>query len=972
MCLSTCAALAAGARAQGTSGPSYALTVWTSENGLPVGEILVTAQDLEGALWLGTTTGLLRFDGARFVSWGVRGEPALPGRGVQSLVGSRDGSLWVGFNDAGGVARVQNGRVASSANQPNAPTGTVVALLEDRQGGIWAGASDGLFRNLGGEWKAFGAADGYGGAPVYSLFEDRSGRLWAGTAAGVYRQADGRFELIDPGSNNVQSLAEDGSGTIWVTDNNRIVQRLVNRSRPQLAPEVRLPASGWRLVRDRRGQLWVAALGGGLLRIDAPEAESAAIQRIPYEHRIVGSPRSLFEDREGNLWVGMRGGGLLRLSESSISTDVPLAGLTNDGVRSLAVTPDGSVWVATGHNLNRFAGARRDVYDVPLAMTLHTDQRGVLWAATTVGLGRIVQGRFVPVSTSPDVRWGRLLSIATSLDGTIWLCGQLQGLMSLQGDRITTFDDVPAVAGKPCTATFVDRRGRVWAGFLGGGVAVHENGRFQSFAARDGVAGGRVMAIAEDRSGGVWIATSGGVTRYQMNRFVSLTSANGPFADLVPALVEDDEGYVWVVVHSGAAAMRFHPREVDKAAANPAHQIEYALYDGSDGMQGELQWISGVKGVRAGDGRLWLTTGLGVAIVDPRDLPQNLRPPPPRIETVTVDGERGGPARNVELPDGTSQLRIEYGAVSLSDASKLRFRYMLGPLEDDWVQAGNRREVTYTNPPSGVFRLRVSATTDGVWTEAAVWEFSVAPPFYRRTWFIVLVALAVAGGIAAAWWLRLRAVRGQYALVFAERARVGREIHDTLLQSLGAIGVELETIASQLDPTQEPARDSLRRLRRQVGHSLREARESIWELRHRALETRGLVESLRNLADNTTESKGVRTELAVVGRQRQCSADVDMQLFRIAQEAVNNAIRHGRARTIQIRLEYRDDRVSLRISDDGCGFVAKEHEASHAAGEHLGLLSMRERAARIRGRFAITSGPGQGTTIEATGPLLAE
>ena len=170
----------------------------------------------------------------------------------------------------------------------------------------------------------------------------------------------------------------------------------------------------------------------------------------------------------------------------------------------------------------------------------------------------------------------------------------------------------------------------------------------------------------------------------------------------------------------------------------------------------------------------------------------------------------------------------------------------------------------------------------------------------------------------------------QYSLVNAERARVSREIHDTLLQSLAAIGVELETIATQLDSSQGSARDGLRRLRRQVGHCLREARESILELRHNAMKPRAFIDSLRDVADKTT-ARGVRTEITTTGRPRACSSETEIQLFRIGQEAVNNAVRHGHARNIGIAVAYGQSELVLTVADDGCGFTVNDHDPAPAA-----------------------------------------
>jgi len=954
------------------SSPTYALAVWAAEKGLPPGDVFAITQDLDGYLWLGTPTGLLRFDGSRFTPW-APADPAaaLPNGPVHALVVSPDGSLWVGLGGGGGVVRIHGAEVVRHSQTDGAPPG-VTAMIQDRQGAIWVAARRGLFRLSGGRWTLMGKGDGYGGAEAFSLYEDRAGRLWAGTAAGVYRRTKDVFELIDPSSVNVQSMAEDASGAIWITDSREVLKKLSTRASPQHKPDIRLPTGAWRLLRDGHGQIWAAAFGGGLLRVRDPMGASAVIERFEYEHRLAGSPRSLYEDREGNLWVGMRGG-LIRLSESSFSSVAPLEGLTNDGVRTAAVGTDGSVWVATGHGLNRFSGSERTAYSLSQTMALHSDRRGTLWVSGARQISRLLNGRFEAVAIPDTISTGRVMALTTDAQDTLWLCTSLRGVMSWDGKVVSRFEEQPDVANRGCQSIYTDSQGRVWVGLLSGGAAVYDKGTFRSFGARDGFTRGTVLAIAEDKSGAVWFSTSAGVSRFRNGRITAVTQANAPLTDLVPVLVEDLEGYIWVGVNSGASVLRFHPTEVDKVTANPSYQLEYSLYDESDGMQqGSQTWQSGVGGVRGGDGRLWVATGVGMTVIDPRNLPPTRRPPPPRIEGITADGRRVTPARDLALPSGTSTIRIEYGTVSLSSASKLRFRYMLEGVDEDWVYAGNVREATYGSVPSGDYRFRVSTTANGEWTEAARWEFSVAPPLYRTRGFVTLALLAVALILGATWWLRLRAVRNQYALVFAERARVSREIHDTLLQSLAAIGVELETIATQLDVSQNPARDGLRRLRRQVGHCLREARESILELRHNSMKPRALDDLLRELAGNVTKAKGVHTEFSMSGRPRECSGDVDVQLLRIAQEAVNNATRHGHATHIRIALEFETDRVRLTVSDDGCGFEPDEHDPAPANGEHLGLLTMRERAARVRGRLAIISRPGSGTTIETAIPLKAE
>jgi signal transduction histidine kinase/ligand-binding sensor domain-containing protein len=955
------------------SAPAYALSVWASEKGLPPGDVFAISQDAEGYLWLGTPTGLLRFDGSRFVSWTtINDKQPLPNGPVHALVSAHDGSLWVGLGGGGGIARIQKGHLTRYGPEQGAPPG-VNAMIEDRQGVVWAAARRGLFRFGDGRWATVGTAEGYPGAEAFAIFEDRVGVLWLGTSAGVYRRSKTAFELVHR-DKNVQSLAEDASGGIWVTDSNQVVRRLDDGKAPRPAASLRLPASGWRLLGDRRGQVWVAAFGGGLLRVADTSPAAPSLDRLPYEHRLSGSPRSLYQDRDGNVWVGMRGG-LLRLSEASFDSTVPLEGLTHDGVRTTAAGNDGSVWVATGHNLNRFDGTGRTVYNVSQTTALHSDRHGVLWMATTSGVGRLLNGRFVPEPIAPSaVQFSRVLAMTTDAEGMVWLCSALKGVMAWDGQALSLFEKQTNVYNRTCVSILTDSRNRVWIGFQGGGVAVYERGTFQVFGDRDGLSPGPVVGLLEDRNGGIWASTAGGVSRYQNGRFTAITQANAPLVDLVPVIVEDDEGYIWVGVNSGVGVIRFHPRELDRVAANPSYHLEYALYNDADGLQqSPLTWQSGVGAVRARDGRLWLTSGAGIAVIDPRRLPLSRRPAAPLVQSIAADGRTLTPSADLTLPARTATLRIEYGTVSLSSASKLRYRYQLEGYDDDWVYAGQRRDATYANLPSNNYRFRVSTTHDGQWTEAGAWGFTVAPPFYRTRGFVTVVALGLTLLLALAWWLRMRALRQRYALVFAERARVSREIHDTLLQSLAALGVEIEAIASQLDGTQASARDELRRLRRQVGHSLRDARESILELRRDGMKTPDVVDSLREVAERTGRTYGVRVDVSVSGRRpASCSSDVDLQLFRIGQEAITNAIRHGHATEVRITVSYEKDRVRLSVCDNGCGFTPDEPQPARQAGEHLGLLTMRERAARISGRLEIVSSPGSGTTIETFIPVPAE
>jgi ligand-binding sensor domain-containing protein len=948
----------------------YALAVWTIKDGLHSGDIRAITQDTEGYLWLGTRDGLVRFDGLEFVP-GPGGDSATEGTVVSALIAARDGGLWVGFSDVPGVSRIQRGQVVDYSVSDGLPDGMIAVLIEDRQGTVWAGGLGGLAAFRGKAWQRVGAEAGLPPMSVFSLYEDRAGTLWAGTSAGVFQRPSGEaaFHPYDDSSRFVQMFAEDRPGALWISESRNIVRQLGRAADSTLPRTVQLPGPARALIFDQRGTLWVAGLGEGLFRITQPAgARRPAVEPFNDERMLGGAARSLFEDRDGNLWVGMRGGGLLRLSKSAIKTNLPLEGHTSDGLRALAATPDGSVWVATGHRLNQLTGDRTRAFAVDDALALHTDRAGSLWVVTPRAISRFDGERFVPVPAPPDVRLERVFSFTSDSRGALWLCSYDEGVLRWHNGTLTRVSEGTALHHRPCNFIFTDTEDRVWVGFTTGGAAVYEEGNLRTYGTKEGLASGAVVAIYQDRHGAIWIATINGLTRIRDQQLVTADKRHGLPGRLVPSLVEDGDGDLWLGTESGAQLIRFSPAEIDRIATNSSHQITYRVYDESDGLLGPMPRWGRPTAVLGHNGHLWVFSGNQVAVIDPRQPPVRRTAPMPRIERVAIDGRDVSPGADFVVPPRTRTLEIDYGAVSLSLASKLRFRYKLDGFSNEWVDAGLRRQTSYTNLDAGTYRFHVGVTSDGQWADIATSiAFTVYPPFYRTYWFYAVCIGAIGLAAWGVWWLRLRAIRHEFAVVIGERARVSREIHDTLLQSLGALTVQLEIVARHLDPSQSKAQEALQRLRKNLVYCVRDARRSVWELRSLRLEQRNLVEAVEEMAQETMVALPVSIRVEVAGRVRQCAPDVEQHLLRIAQEAISNAVQHGAAGEVVVELDYRGKVLSLSIRDNGRGFVPEEATAN--SGEHWGLVNMRERVTRMGGELSVKSVVGQGTVVTAVSPI---
>jgi len=195
--------------------------------------------------------------------------------------------------------------------------------------------------------------------------------------------------------------------------------------------------------------------------------------------------------------------------------------------------------------------------------------------------------------------------------------------------------------------------------------------------------------------------------------------------------------------------------------------------------------------------------------------------------------------------------------------------------------------------------------------------------------------------------------------VLEERNRIARELHDTLEQELAGITLQLDLAVDCFEGAPRVAQQAVETARDMSRHSMVEARRSVWDLRCQLLEQGDLVSALAQIVQPLSPRDGGRIEVNIEGGPVRLPGPIEMNLLRIGQEAVGNAVKHGRARTVSIQLRYAASSVRLTISDDGTGF---ESDQPGRAG-HFGIQDMRERALSMGSSLNIESRPSQGTVI---------
>lgn len=960
--------LAAPARAadpETTLLTGYNLTSWTQKDGIESPLIFSLAQDSLGYLWLGTETGALRFDGVRFVPWQSLAAIPNPSASVRSIFVSRDGAMWFGLGEPGGIVVLRNGTARSYGPQEGLPDGIVMSIVEGSDGTIWAGGRFGLHRLSADRWQR--ADDGLPPGIVNALLADGDA-LFVAASSGVFRRgpADPTFEMVGTSNEVARSLVRDRHGRLWVTDP---IAGFRDAKESDTPPGTLMRARGSRLLYDSHGNLWIGTGGQGLWRlrhtekghVDASERTSTATGLSD------DGITELIEDREGNVWAATRDG-LNRFTPHKMTpiTDIGV-------VNAIDATRDGRVWVGTVDGILWFEDGRIPLRSTPIPLrnppltAMHADASGTLWAATATELVR-VDGSKATVVPLKRGAIRELTDITSDGEGGLWIHDTARGLLRWKHGSLTPGPLPEEFVPRTLLASHTDREGRAWFSFAGDHVAVIDrSGAVRLFDEHDGLTVGPYRAIHQDQGGAIWFGGDGGLTRFATGVFTTLPASPATPVHRITGIIDDEDGALWLAVEA-AGILRLSREEIAKGLSNPAHTVRYSAFDKMDGSAGTMRWFGNRAAVRAGDGRLWFVAGRGVTVVDPQAVgAERPRDDKVRIEGAVVDGAPLSAASAQVLPPGTARVQVDYTVLDLTSPQKRRFRHRLDGFDPDWIDAGTRHSAFYTNLPPRDYTFRVMATdADGAFTDAiGEWRFRIRPAFYQTWWFAAACLGAAALSIGAAWRVHVLRMRKQFSLLLGERARLSREVHDTLLQSMFGYALQFDALAEAVGASAPHLHERLAGLRHQVEDDIREARQSIWNLRSPMLERQDLPSTLKDVAEHAVASTSVDFDFDVGGAPRRVSPQLEEQLLRIGREAVSNCVRHAHATRIKMSLDYGEKAITLTVADDGQGFDAGSPPEQS---EHFGLTTMRERAESVGGSLLVRSGRGQGTTVTATVP----
>jgi signal transduction histidine kinase/ligand-binding sensor domain-containing protein len=943
----------------GTPLGACTVEIWGARQGLPGSLVRAFSQTADGYLWIASYGGVGRYDGSRIVPLAEPG-PRTRVFDTQSLEIDEQGTLWL-ISSMGMPVCIRDAvaRSCLPATVALPPETRLVDAHPDRDGTVWLATRAALLRYLPGPPPRVAPVPIPAGRPTL-VHRDRAGRLWLGMETGLYRQQDsGGFvpasTSAGPISGRVRAFFEAPHGRLWFALDRTLVRVDGEEIRVVELPAGLSPLA--QVIEDGDGNVWLGSASGLTRFRDGRWVTFTTADGLPDD-----DVTALFEDREGSLWVGTRSGGVAQFTDRVVTTRVGPPGLGEDhGLESVCQDASGAFWFGSRRGLLRWSGGRERAYterdglphDHVLAVA--PGPGGEVWVGTRRGLARVRDGRV----DRPAPVTGAVAAIHVGADGTVWM-GCEQRLLRLRAGK--GVEEVPRAGVSQGTIRSIesDQAGTLWVAGTGG-VARLEGERLIPVALPMETT--RTRALHRDGNGRLWLTSGTDLVRLGPGP-IRVFGADAGLGDRqLFQMLDDDQGFLWLGTTRGL--LRLSGQGLDQLANGERAHLDPLSLETTDRRRDvRAAKTQQPSAWRDDGGRLWFAADQGLLMVDPARLRVNEHPPAVRIDAATADGrtlERGAPN---ELPPGPGNLEFRFSVVTLLEPRKSQHRYRLEGFDDRWVEVGTRRVALYTRVPPGAYRFRVQGSNaDGIWSEEGdSIVLRLRPHLHQSRWFQAGCALGLVLAMVLLWRRRLRRRRDEYLAAFAERRRVARELHDTLLQGMSAAGLKLRGLRRRLGPEAATLARELGEIDGLVTSSLRETRRFLGELRE-GPGSGDLAAALASLGGRLAEGQASHCTVKVEGDSVALPDDVKGDLFRIAEEAIRNALAHAHPSRVEVTLRYRSDGVTLTVADDGVGF-----DASRAAGpaeRHFGLVGMRERAARW-GDLRLASLPGAGTTVEVT------
>lgn len=999
----------------------------SERQGLSQSEVFSILQDSKGFMWFGTINGLNRYDGYNFKAY--QHDPAdsnsISANVAHSIIEDRAGILWIATSN--GLNRFD----PESEQFTGYLLDGIRTVYEDKSGVLWIGTSNDELLNFERETEKFRLISHDSGDttrlciknPVYVIYEDRLENLWLAPLKGGLNRLDretGRFYFYRHDPDNPETLADDGvysiyedrQGVFWVGTGlglNKLDRETgqVERYCPAFPGDVMV----YSLLEDQTGKFWVG-IAGALFSLNR---ETGTFTRHRYnlpslEYLENDLIYALYEDRPGNIWISCLGGGLLKYSPSkqrfNHNRNHPNDpnSITENMVVSLFEDRYGDLWIGTADDklnridratgrLKQYVNDPGDMYSIsnerPTAFL--EDRSGTLWLGTDEGINKFEResGRFINFQNDTSALYhmrGAIMSLHEDRSGVLWIGTLTRGLFKYDpcNNQFTLYrhdsENPSGLSDNAVWSIWEDscHGGVLWLGTNGGlnrfdpatGTFIHY---WHNAGDPNSLSNDHIFVIHEDHTGALWLGTfGGGLDKFdrEKEQFIHFRESDGLPNDFIQGILEDEKGNLWLSTLKGLS--KFNPESET-----------FRNYDYRDGLQAN-EFSTGF--FKSKSGEMFFGGINGFNVFYPETIKDNPSIPPVVITDFQIFNKTVLPGVNSPLKKSISEtdtiilshqqsvFSFDFAALDFTTPEKNRYAYKMEGVDPDWVYTdASRRFATYTQLDPGEYVFHVKGSNnDGVWNEEGTSiKIIVTPPFWKRSWFLIVACLLLLSGIVVMvrsittrkLQQQLHALEHQRAME-KERSRISSDMHDEVGASLTHIAITSELLKKSLSRSGE---NEVHEFVEDISGTAREVIDSIseiiWAINPRNDSLDNLIAYIRQYAGKMFEVTPIRCRFNFPENipLQTLTAEVRRNIFLVVKETLNNILKHAGAQEVQLTIDIQGNDLEISIQDNGKGFCAKDISRFGN-----GLINMKKRMEDIGGYFGIHSHPGEGTRITIT------
>lgn len=757
------------------------------EQGLSQSQVQCITQDNDGNLWIGTLSGLSKYNGREFKVFSRT--DSLAEDWVTASCKDHEGNIWFG-HWAGGVSmfNYKTQKIENLNLEEYTRFKTVTSIIQDEKKRFWIateGAGVFVYDPINKKMVTLTKKDGLSSDNVYSVCLDQKGNVWVATDIGitVFSSAEiSSHSILNIGnglhSNRITCLRLVNESEIWVGSADAGVMVLkIKDDFSVKAPVKAIENAGQHIdtkdglesafinciTEDKSHNVWIGTTGGGAAKFTpfpSKDRAEAIAKALIYNYNTKQglnyfNANAIFQDKESNVWIGTDIG-LNQYRGERFQVYDEADSLTNNLVWTTLCDRDGNLWLGTNDGISKIAFSyegenhkqhhtiknynTKDGLSSNVILSSFEDREGNLWFGT--GFGGVCKfnkssNKFETINKEGGLAGDVVFAISDDKDGNMWF-GTKEGASKYDpvAKTFRNYNIADGLGGNNVYRIFKDSRGNLWFGALGGNLSMYDGTTFKSYDEEDGMNHRFILCINEDKQHNLWFgAYGGGLYKYDGKVFTNYTVKEGLTTDSPYSIICDNNNYIWI----GSS------RGLDKFDEKNKKFTHYGKSEGFLGVETNPNAVSIDK-----EGNLWYGTIMGAVRYSPKEDKANTVEPSTFITGIKLFMKDSPFPDDARFSYDQNHITFNFIGISLTNSENVHYQYKLEGFDKDWLPGFTKiNEAVYTNLPPGSYTFMVRAcNSDGTCNvQPASYKFFIAPPFWQTAIFYVLVFVFAVFGI---------------------------------------------------------------------------------------------------------------------------------------------------------------------------------------------------------------------------------